>query len=106
MAGIASILATLFAVSGGKPYLPGDAAVAMGGRSERRRVLAEDVLHRAAGLAERAAILQGLADRGQQVLAAARHLAQLLQAALHERLVAVGLEGGEARELFALGLGI
>ncbi len=56
--------------------------VVLHGESERRRVLAEHVLHRAAHLAERAAVLQRLADRGQQVLAAARDIAQLLAGAV------------------------
>ena len=41
---------------------------------------------------------------GQQVVAAARDLAQVVEALLDERLVAVGLERGQAVELFALGL--
>jgi len=43
-----------------------------------------------------------LADRRQQVSLAARGLAQLLQPLFHERLVAVGLEGLQAADLFAL----
>src|SRR5258707_15318610 len=58
-------------------------------RSERRRVLAEDVLHRGADLADRAAVLQRLADRRQEVVRAARDVAQLLQAQRDELLVAL-----------------
>src|SRR4051795_9959008 len=72
--------------------------------SERRRVLPEDVLHRAAHLAERAAVLEGLADRREQVPASARGLAQLLQALRDELLVAAGLESRQTLELLALGL--
>src|SRR5271166_1036630 len=74
--------------------------------SERRRVLPEHVLHRAADLAQRAAVLERRADRRQQVLAAASALAQLLQALLDDDLVALGLERRQALQLQALGLGI
>src|SRR5438445_1996284 len=74
--------------------------------SERRRVLAEHVAHRPAHLAERAAVLQCRADRQEEVARTARHLAQLLQVLLDERLVAVGLEGAQAFHLQPLGLGV
>src|SRR3981081_1875191 len=57
-----------------RPVRPGGSAVAP------RRVRAEDVLHGAAHLAERSSVLQRLADRGQEVLAAASDAAQLLEA--------------------------
>src|SRR5258708_36789725 len=76
-----------------------------GGRaSERRRVGAEDVLHGPAHLSERCGVLRRLADRGQQVLAAAGRLPQLLETSRHESLVAVGLELLQATNLLALGL--
>ena len=52
------------------------------------------------------AVLQGLADHGHEVLGAARGGAELLQALLDQRAVARGLEGGQALELLALGLGV
>src|SRR5258708_39876604 len=78
-----------------------------GGRaSERRRVGAEDVLHGPAHLSERCSVLQRLADRGQQVLAAAGRLPQLLETSRRESLLAVGLELLQATDLLALGLGL
>src|SRR5512132_1555864 len=74
--------------------------------SDRRLIGAEDVLHGAAHLAHRAAIAQGGLDRRQQAAGAARDLAQLLQPALDEIVVAVGLERLQARHLLALGLGV
>src|SRR4051794_16450297 len=62
-------------------------------------VLAEDVAHGPAGLAERAAVLEGLADEGQEVVGPPRRLAQLLEPLLDEPAVAVALEGLEARHL-------
>src|ERR1700712_2974185 len=75
-------------------------------RSERRGVLPEDVLHRAADLAERRAVAQRLLDGRQDVVGAAGRGAQLLEALLDERLVAVLLERLEARDLRVLALGV
>src|SRR5215217_1103929 len=72
--------------------------------SERRRVAAEHVSHRAAHLAHRAAVLERGADRWQEVAGSARGLAQLLEPALGERCVALGLECRQALELPVLGL--
>src|SRR6185312_4502357 len=69
-----------------------------------RLISAEHVAHRAADLAHRRAVLERLADRRQQVLAAARGGAQLLEAAVHEHLIAVRLERLQAVDLLALGL--
>src|SRR5436853_5399000 len=88
----------------GRANLDRSAHAAIG--SESRRVLAEDVAHRAADLTERAAVLQCRSDRREQVGRAARGLAQLLEALLDERLVAVDLERAQALDLQALGLGI
>src|SRR5215208_6276112 len=49
-------------------------------RLDVRLVLAEDVTHRPAHLAHRARVLQRLADVGDEVVGAARGLAQLLEA--------------------------
>src|ERR1700722_350411 len=81
---------------------PAQVPVLLGGGSERRRVLAEYVLHRAAHLAKRGTVLQRLADGGQQVIGAPCSLAQLIQALVHELLVAVGLERLQPSDLFAL----
>ena len=67
-------------------------------------VLAEHVAHRAANLAHRAAFLQRLAQDGQQVVGPAGALADLLQPALDQLLVAVGLERVQPLDLLALGL--
>src|ERR1700683_689630 len=70
--------------------------------SERRRVFAEHVLHRSAYLAQGRAVLERLADGRQQVALAASRVTQLLQPTLHELLVALRLELGQALKLFAL----
>src|SRR5665811_2622828 len=88
----------------------------MGSMSDARRggpleegaalVLAEDVAHRAAGLAERGSACEGGADRGEQVALAAGDVAQGLQLLLDRGLVAVRLELLQAGELALLGLGV
>ena len=65
--------------------------------STPRLVGPEDVLHRAADLAHRAAVLERLADRVHEVVGAARGLAQLVEALRDELVVAVGLERRQAR---------
>ena len=68
-------------------------------------VLAEDVAHRVADLADRGAVAQRVLDRVEQVAVAARDLAQRLEARSSTSFgVAVGLERGQALELAALGL--
>src|SRR3954454_17760753 len=74
--------------------------------SEVRAVLAEDVLHRAADLAHRGAVAQGVLDEGQEVLGALGRVAQLFQASLDLLLVAVGLEPLEPLDLLVFGLGV
>src|SRR4051795_6680466 len=75
-------------------------------RLDVRLVLAEDVAHRPTDLAHRARVLQRLADVGHEVVGAAGDLAQLLQAPVGQRLVAIGLERLQPLDLGALGLGI
>src|SRR4051794_12844600 len=66
-------------------------------------VLAEDVAHRAAGLAERGPVAQGVVQDGQQVVAPLRRVADLLQTLVDELLVALGLERLQALDLRVLG---
>ena len=74
--------------------------------SGARAVGPEDVLHRGADLAHRAAVLQRLADRVHEVVGAARGVAQLVEALRDELVVAVGLERRQAVELRLLGRGV
>src|ERR1700754_1428728 len=69
-------------------------------------VFAEDVAHRAADLADRGVGGEGGADRVEEVAVAAGDLAEGLQFGVDRRLVAVLLEGLEARQLALLGLRI
>src|SRR4051794_9680870 len=69
-------------------------------------VLAEDLAQRAADLAHRRPVLEGLADRGQEVVTSLGRLLELAQARAEELWIAVGLEGLQALELVALGRGI
>src|SRR6187549_4188955 len=69
-------------------------------------VLAEDVAHRAADLADRGAGGERGADRVQQVALAAGDVAQLVEALLDAGLIAGFLEGPQAGELSPLGLGV
>ena len=91
----------------------GDAAARLGSRSlacltlALGLVLAEDVAHRAADLADRArGPCSAARIGGQQVLVAAGGLAQLLEALVDQLLVAVRLERLQALDLRALGLGV
>src|SRR6478735_4752569 len=68
-------------------------------------VLAEDLAQRAAHLAHAGLVLQRRADRRQQVLRALRGGAQLGEALLGARVVALGLERLQALELGLLGGG-
>src|SRR4051794_20687987 len=65
-------------------------------------VLAEDVPHRVADVADRAAGTQRLLDRRQQIAVALGHVTQSLEALVELRLVARLLEGGEALQLASL----
>src|SRR3954454_378228 len=85
---------------------PGGAIRAAWKRLDVRLVLAEDVAHRPTDLAHRARVLQRLADAGHEVVGAAGDLAQLLQAPVGQRLVAIGLERLQPLDLGAFGLGI
>src|SRR5260370_1100039 len=76
------------------------------GELENRLVTPEHVAHRAADLAERAAVAERVVDPGQQVLGAARGRAELFEAAPDELLVAIGLERRQSLHLLALGFGI
>src|SRR5215211_9334716 len=67
-------------------------------------VLAEDVSHRVADLADRAAGAERLLDRREEVGVAASGLAQLLELGVHGLLIAVCLPLSEAIELSLLGL--
>src|SRR5205823_8774116 len=69
-------------------------------------VAPEHVLHRATHLSQGAAVLERLADGGEQVLAASRYGAQLLEASLDELVVTRRLELPQALDLLALGVGI
>src|SRR3954447_21433720 len=65
-------------------------------------VLAEDVAHRVADLADRAAGAQRFLDRGQQIAVAARHVTEGLQALIELALVAPLLPLLQPRELALL----
>src|ERR1044072_9848781 len=71
--------------------------------STSRCVLPEDVAHRGADLAHRAAVLERDADVLDEVVAAARGVAQRIEAARPELVVAIGLERREAREGVGVG---
>src|SRR5581483_9004794 len=69
-------------------------------------VLPELLAHDAAYLPDRRAVLQGRADRVEEVAVAAGHLAELLEPRLHRVGVAIGLELLQPLDLLPLGLGV
>src|SRR5262249_9185831 len=73
---------------------------------DARPVIAEDVAHGAADLAHRAAVLERLTEHRQQVVGTPGARADLLQAPLHQPLIAFRFEGLQARYLLVLGLGV
>ena len=69
---------------------------------ERRPVVAEHVAHRAADLAERAAVLERASQDREHVVGSAGAIANLVQAPRHQLGVAIGLERRQPCDLLML----